>query len=53
MIVEIFQVLPNGEEYFRPSQQMLRRDACQALLGKISKAGLSAELFNVKFSQLA
>lgn len=53
MAVEIFQVLPNGEEYFRPTQQMDRRDHCQALPGKISKAGLFAELFNVQFSQLA
>jgi hypothetical protein len=53
MIVEIFQVLPDGEEYFRPTQQVFRRDPCQALLGKISKVGLSAELFNVKLSQLA
>ena len=53
MAVEIFQVLPNGEEYFGPTQQMDRRDPCQALPGKISKSGLFAELFNVQFSQLA
>lgn len=52
MIVEIFQILSNGEEYFRPTQQMGRRDPCQALLGKTSKVGLFAELFNVQFSQL-